>query len=134
GRRALLIFGSGHLMRESAYGRSGRSSREKPNVTELLEKEHPGSVFAIWPHSGNWGEVSKADSRLRSWPVPALASLAGTWLGQTTVGPRGTPRMQELADALLYLGPIASLSQSKPADTLYADPSYLTELLRRDRI
>jgi hypothetical protein len=135
GHRALLIFGSSHLMRERAYGRYGGNSKEKPNLTELLEKNHPGILFAIWSHTGNWGEVSEADARLASWPAPSLALFKGTWLGLTAVGEqRNSPRMQELADGFLYLGPVRLQTESRPIDTVYADPSYLSELLRRDRI
>lgn len=135
GHRALLLFGRGHVMRESAYDRNGGESKEKLNLTESLEKNHPGSVFAIWTHTGNWGEISEADARLASWPAPGLALLKGTWLGLTAVGERGnSPAMQELADGLLYLGPVRLQTLSKPSDALYADPSYLGELLRRDRI
>jgi hypothetical protein len=42
--------------------------------------------------------------------------------------------MQELADGFLYLGPVRLQTESRPIDTVYADPSYLSELLRRDRI
>jgi hypothetical protein len=42
--------------------------------------------------------------------------------------------MQELADGFLYLGKAASQTISKPDDAMYADPAYLGELLRRDRI
>jgi hypothetical protein len=126
---------SHHLMRERAYDRYGRNSNERPNLTELLEKNHPGTVFAIWPHTGNWGEISEADARLASWPAPSLALLKGTWLGLVAVGQRGnSPRMQELADGLLYLGRVRWQTESRPSDALYADPVYLGELLRRDRI
>ena len=135
GHRALLVFGSGHLMRERAYDRYGRSRKEKLNLTELLGKKYPGRVFVIWPHTGNWGEISGIDARLELWPKPSLVLLQGTWLGLTAVGePGNSPRMQELADALLYVGAVASQTESKPVDAIYADPAYLRELLRRDRI
>jgi hypothetical protein len=134
-RRALLVFGSGHLNREGAYDRVDRKPQTKFNLTETIEKNHPRTVFVIWPHTGNWGAITEVDARLASWPAPALALLKGTWLGATAIGEPGTsPPMQELADALLYLGTVASERYSKPPDTLYADPAYLRELLRRDRI
>ena len=135
GRRALLIFGSGHIMREQAYTRHGESAKQEPKLMELLDSRHPGAVFAIWCHTADWGEISAADRRLRSWPAPSLALLKGNWLGSIAVGERGnSPRMQELADGFLYLGKAASQTISKPDDAMYADPAYLGELLRRDRI
>lgn len=135
GRRALLVFGTGHVMRERAYYSHGRNSQKRPNLTDLLDRIHPGTVFAIWPHTGSWGEISAADGRLASWPAPSLALLKGTWLGRAGVGEPGKrPRMQELADALLYLGSAKLQTESRPSDAVYADPIYLGELLRRDRI
>ena len=134
-RHALLVYGSSHLNREGAYDRVDRKPQTKFNLTETIEKNRPGTVFVIWPHTGNWGAITQVDARLASWRAPALALLKGTWLGATAIGEPGTsPTMQELADALLYLGPVASETYSKPPDTLYADPAYLRELLRRDRI
>jgi hypothetical protein len=134
-RRALLIFGGGHLNREGAYNRADRKPQTKFNLTELIEKKHQGTVFVIWPHTGNWGAITGVDARLASWQAPALALFKGTWLGATAIGEPGTsPRMQDLADAFLYLGSVASETYSKPPDTLYADPVYLRELLRRDGI
>jgi hypothetical protein len=42
--------------------------------------------------------------------------------------------MQELADGLLYLGRVRLQTESRPSDAVYADPVYLGELVRRDRI
>jgi hypothetical protein len=132
-RRALLLYGGGHLMRERAYQRFG-GTPHVPNLTELVEARHPQAVFAIWTHTGNWGDISVVDSRLRGWKTPSLALLQGNWLGATAVGPKESPRMEELADALLYLGPVGVQTLSKPPDELYRAPAYLRELLRRDQI
>lgn len=137
GRRVLILYGGGHVMRERAFARFDVNpvKQQTENLTELLDSSHPTKVFGIWTHTGNWGDISTVDSRLRGWKNPSLAVLRGTWLGATGAGPaNGSPRMQELADALLYLGPIAAQTESKPSDDLYRDHAYLRELLRRDRI
>ena len=135
GRRALLVFGSSHLVREGAYARADRKPQTSYNLTELLERKHPGSVFAIWVHSGDWGAISTMDERLAPLPKPCLIRLRDTWLGRVAVGEPGTsPMMADLADALLYLGPGASQTESEPADAVYDDPAYFDELRRRDSI
>lgn len=75
------------------------------------------------------------DARLARWRAPALARLQGTWLGDVSVGPpTDTPRLEDLADAFLYLGPTSSLTTSMPRPEIYCDTAYLRELLRRDAI
>jgi hypothetical protein len=131
-RRALLIFGSGHVIREGAYGpQPGRVHHA--NLAELLEQHHPGTTLLIWAHMAGW-MTNALDPRLARWPIPSLARLPHTWLGGAYVGPAGTPRLEDLADAFLYLGPIASLTTSTPSPDLYRDTTYLRELLRRNAI
>jgi len=127
--RALLIFGSGHVTRDSAYDAPGR----KPNLAELIEARHSGSIFLIWAHMPGW-KASQIDPRLASWMKPTVARLQGTWLGASAVGPPGTPTHEQLADGFLYLGPTKSLTASIPAQSIYGDVTYLRELLRRDQI
>ena len=133
GRRALLIFGSGHIEREKAFDAPGQPSNRLPNLAELLEERHPGATLLVWAHLAGW-MTNRLDPRLARWPRPGLARLEGTWLGAAPVGPPGTPRLEQLADAFLYLGPIASLTSSTPARALYRDTLYLRELLRRNEI
>jgi len=124
GRRALLIFGSGHV--EQAF-RPHRPS----NLAELLEAERPGGTLYI---TADWGN-RKTTAALVHWRPPVLVRLKGTSLGAIHVGPpTQTPRFDEIADAFLYLGPSSSLTTSVPAPETYADAAYLRELLRRDAI
>jgi hypothetical protein len=126
--RALLIFGSGHVTRDTAFG------AVKPNLAELIEARHTGSIVLIWAHMQGW-RTSEVDRRLATWIKPALAPLQGTWLGASAVGPPGqSPTLEQLADDFLYLGPTQSLTTSIPAESLYRDVTYLRELLRRDQI
>ena len=128
GRRAILVFGSGHVQRESAFDDVPPRPRA-PNLIELLEAEHPGAAFLV---TADW--MSPAlDARLARWSPPTLLSLRGTSLGQVH-SPAQAPSLESLADAFLYLGPAASLTTSTPAPEIYADTAYLRELLRRDAI
>src|SRR5262249_43138649 len=133
-RKALLFYGSQHVTREGAYlafgGKGGAYT-----LTELMENEHAQRVFVVWPEMAGWGEISESYERLAEWRVPSLTIVKGTWLGDRALGPHGqAPRLEDLADALLYLGPVLLLKQSRPAAKLYRDATYLSELKRRDRI
>src|SRR5262245_42273640 len=76
------------------------------------------------------------DARLAGWHPPVLVlGLKGTWLGNAHVGPPAdTPRLENLADSFLYLGPTTSLTTSVPSPEIYRDAAYLRELIRRDGI
>ncbi len=117
GRRALLIFGSGHVMRDTPANLSGLI----PNL------------FVVWFHSSGWG-LDEIEPRLRPWPVPSMAAMRGTWLGSTHLGAGEGPKLEDIADSFLYLGPMRSLRESKPPLQLYRDPAYMRELARRDTI
>jgi len=125
GHRALLVFGSGHVDRPQAF------RTVPPNLAELLDAERPGWTFYV---TADWGNA-EIDAFLVRWRPPVFFRLKGTSLGAIHVGPpTQTPRLDEIADAFLYLGPPSSLTTSVPAPPTYADATYLRELLRRDAI
>ncbi|HJZ54064.1 MAG TPA: hypothetical protein VKE74_03870, partial [Gemmataceae bacterium] len=105
GRRALLVAGAGHFSRRSdCAGGEG-------NAVQRLEHAHPGSVFVVVPHfvfpdvlAARRPEVQALEDRLASWEAPALAEVAGTWLGQT--------------DALLYFSDAARAINPDGSTTL----------------
>jgi len=132
GRRALLVFGSGHLERQQAFDRYGKPRRHRSsNLAALLDGEHPGWTFYV---TADWGNAATNALLVHRRP-PVLLRLKGTSLGAIHVGPpTQTPRLDEIADAFLYLGPTSSLTTSVPAPLTYADRAYLRELLRRDAI
>jgi hypothetical protein len=132
GRHALLVFGSGHVQHEAAFGQLDKSGhRRSPNLAELLDRDHPGAAYYI---TADWLTVDMA-ARLVRWKPPVVFDLKGTWLGAAHVGPRSqTPKIGDIADALLYLGPPSALTTSTPVREMYADTAYLRELLRRDDI
>lgn len=132
GRRALLVFGSGHVERQQAFDRYGKPSQHRSsNLAELLDAERPGGILYV---TADWGNA-ETNALLVRWPPPVFLRLKGTSLGAIHVGPpTQTPRLDEIADAFLYLGPPSSLTTSVPAPLTYADTAYLRELLRRDAI
>lgn len=145
GRKVLLFVGGSHVSRRSITGAPIK------NVVTILEAARPGSVFAVHVHDGEIKDSAELESRLSSWPVPSLALLANSWLGETKAEPPRAPvrtrvgqgnntsavvvvttppLLSEKADAFLYLGPRASWTRSVPTNESF-DPEYLRELERR---
>ena len=133
GRKALLIIGGAHLVRWL----------NKDNVTGRIESQHPQSMFIIIPHTGFWEQNEELEPRLTSWKVGTLALLKGTWLG--SLHPRlrwpqmknaklsdskAEPRLEDVADAWLYIGPRDLLTEALPFPGIYRD-EYWNELNRR---
>jgi len=123
GHHALLVFGSAHVEHERAFEPYG-----KPVLADLLDASHPGATLYV---TADWMNA-ETDRLLARRRPPAVIPLHGTALG--AVGPPQRPRLEQLADAFLYLGPTSSLTTSVPSPQLYADTVYLRELLRRDAI
>lgn len=113
GRHALLIAGLHHLVR--------RHDPLPPSIVDTLGAEASGDVFVVLPHESSRIGDEEAENRLQAWPAPAIALLAGTWLGElpfedeagvvTCDGPGcGAPAavetttLSEVADAYLFLG------------------------------
>jgi len=143
GRKALLIMGSGHLFRNRLYH---ELELFNTNVQKLLEQSRPGEMFIVMLHVGFSDKDGSLEQRLASWPRPSLALLRGTWLGALEPGSFLSQRrvnrvmhdaypgtkLQDLANAYLYLGPRDSLTRSRPSPNLYRkDQAYLRELQRR---
>jgi hypothetical protein len=139
-RKALMLFGTMHLM----HGVGG-------SAVSIYEKDYPNVTFVI----GELGTFdtdlpSLFDSKFVNWPIPALARAKGTWLGALDLSDFFLPpnridqdchvhhdfpkqlqkRMQDLVDAFLYLGPQdLRLREKIPAD-IALDASYKAELRR----
>ena len=133
-RKALLIFGAQHLMRSSAYDAFDSKPSHGLSLAEILEQRHPGITLLIWPHTSGY-LIRDLEAHFTSWMKPSLVFVKGTWLGAAHVGElNNSPKLEELTDAFLYLGPAKSMKESRPSLEIYRDQSYLRELLRRDEI
>jgi hypothetical protein len=152
-RKALMLFGVGHLYHHSGDPLGFRSA------VELYEKDYPGVTLVIAEHRGFGGETPFAkyndefESRMVSWPVPSLVQeMTGTWLADLLdktyssgnffkIRPGGKPvplqtknKFSKMADAYLYLGPRDSLlKETHPAET-FLNKEYMAELQRRAAI
>ena len=144
GRRALLIAGTNHFLREGQNSAAART----PNTGTLLTGQHPGALFVVdilvaqpnIPPSAAAGGV-RLQATLAHWTRPAVAPLAGTWLGAlarpanvfkgTPIGTTEVaPRYDYQADAFLYLGPAAVLTASRADPTIYQYGPYRSWLGR----
>lgn len=152
GRRALVVYGQGHLQRRQLATNYDMSTWQSQTLVSLLERDHGARVFNIW--TLNRG-VDVPDA-IESWRVPSLALLRNTALGTSdfAVYDRGlgdgsrfgvkagqlapipraewkTMRMEEQFDALLYLGPPASMTTAPIPAALCADAGFVKRRLDR---
>jgi hypothetical protein len=144
-QRALLIAGAGH------FARISDARPAEGTVVQRLERSYPGTTFVVVPHvifeettAVRRDEVRALEMRLAAWPIPALAAVQGTWLGELDaylhfdniaqiIEPDGTTRvvrvpyigldgepitevkLGDMVDALLYLGPQHMLTFTPPS-------------------
>ncbi|MFB9684879.1 hypothetical protein [Amycolatopsis plumensis] len=124
-RKALLLFGLGHLTHDGGSAAVAR-----------LEREYPGAAYVVADHRGFTADNARLEQRLGSWPQ--LVPLPGSWLGslETTFfpvnrdyppGTRGYPGV----DAYLYEGPADLLLREPLSARAVLDAGYLAELRRR---
>jgi hypothetical protein len=132
GRRALLLMGRYHALKQG-------TSQE--TVASLLERRRRGSVFVVMLYSGMGPYSARVEAELSRGPAPALVVLSRSWIGslparsavvlppvlQLSAG----LRLRDIADAYLYLGPPASLTEVLPPRAIYEEPGYRRELERR---
>ena len=138
-RRALLVYGVGHLWRKNPQA-NFESAGLAASLVSLLEETHDVSVFTV----GLAFDLEKERPDVASWPAPSLVILRGTDMGAATVlwaGPRvsvqtgqivpipreewRSMRMEDQYDALLYLGPRTSWGYAMVSPALCADPTYV---------
>jgi hypothetical protein len=147
-KKALIIYGTWHL---------GRSPE---NLRSMVEKTHPGAFFIVTPYTGYYedscslrlekdlgGTVPKfiipvrgtsLETRIRQpgcHPIDP-AELSGTTPAELAkaMGEYLESNFGLAGDALLYLGPKASLVRSPTSPDLYLDQDYRKEIDRRYRL
>ena len=152
GRRALVVYGQGHLQRRQVASNYDMSTWQAQTLVSLLERDTSGRVFNIW----TWLDREVELKEVASWTVPGLAVLKGTPLGERDFGTYATGllggnrflvrdgqlvplprdqwqrmRMEEQFDALLYLGPPAKMTFIGMPASLCRDKDFVRERLRR---
>lgn len=157
GKKALVIYGALHFA--ALPGPPGAPPR--PSLKDLVERTRPGAFYIVHPYSGfAQPGCAPAFEAATGWAAGTLASPIRTTSLEAqllrpgcTVGPgprpapgsppippaelarRQAPMLRAMAgvdaDALLYLGPAASLTRSPDDPDLLNDPDYRAEITRR---
>jgi hypothetical protein len=124
------------------------------NVARAIDRDYPGKLFIVLPHDGLGEGSARIQEQFKEWPIPSLALLKGTRPGavaanQITPRPRLVkmfkdgkvmdppkadpstgPRLEEIADAFLYLGPRETLTLAPEAE-VSEDTAFIAEIKRR---
>ena len=127
-RRALALYGAGHFFRKVV-------DRSMVTILEGAQTR----VFTIWTNAAF--ELSSAQADVQQWPVPSLAGLRGTALGRvglaSYLGPNAgdvpaewLAPMEEQFDAVLYLGPLSTITLDRPTPWRCDEPAW-PERVRR---
>jgi hypothetical protein len=130
GRRALVIYGSGHLARRNTA--IGAADLWSDGLVGQLERTGIAKVFTIIPETHR--DLRAVHPAAATWPIPSLALLRGTDVGNvaTMSGSQQRPvAMEEQFDAVLYLGPVSAMTEAKLSRALCADRQYLEMRLTR---
>ena len=147
-RKALMLFGTFHLMHEIDDTAVSTYEKDYPNLTFVI------SDLGVY----DTNRPVAAISPLAMWPNPSIALTKGTWLGALSLSdifPPGIwfdrdcnvhialfPKLQKqvqkplehFIDAFLYLGPQElRLREPMPAD-IALDADYMTEMRRRESL
>ena len=155
GRRALVVYGDVHLERTPPALRPGcQAASTIPcfpgSVVDQLEAATGIKAFTI--HTVAATDLRALLPEVAKWPAPRVAIVRGTLLGATSfraflpdgplmIGPDGQPQpegaslrrpIEEVFDAVLYLGPMSAITYSRIAPELCADAEYVR--MRRARI
>jgi len=148
GGRALLIAGGGHILR----GIRDDSDPHQLNAVSRLAGRHPGKLFVIDllilpPGRQQDPLAQRVQATVTRWPRPALAHLAGTWLGVMTHSSppwinemadravnAAAARYDAQADAVLYLGPGEVLTASQADPAIYQWGAYPAQWRRTSAI
>jgi hypothetical protein len=138
-RKALLVYGVGHLRRKNPYA-NFESAGLAASLVSLVEETHGAKVFNV----GLALDLDRTRPEVASWPAPSVVVLRGTDLGAALVpydGPRvsvqtgqmvpvprdrwRSMRTEEQYDATLYIGPRTSWSYAMVSPAMCADPTYV---------
>jgi hypothetical protein len=148
-RKALIVYGHGHFQRRNVGSNFEMDDWRAQTIVSLIERAGPARVFTIWRL-----EAGLLDSfpESRSWPVPAVAAVAGTSLGALDAGDLMGPRprigvvngkvqplpkeryaklpIEQQLDAVLFLGP-NDRQPIAPSAEVCKRPGFVEERLRR---
>jgi hypothetical protein len=120
--RALVISSASYLYRNVSA---------VPNARTIIERAWSGKVFVILPQTrfGAGKQYEESERREQDTPTDSIAVIRDTWLGllPLTTAP-GFRCVQDVADAVLYLGRTDRLTRRQPSALVFRDEEYWREL------
>jgi hypothetical protein len=146
GKKALVIYGSGHLLDE-------RSRGGEPSMRMLLDAKAPSALFTVTPYIGYFEKAceDRFDRHIKNWPIPAIVTpIRGSslesdmWrkgcspfpkpsdLPQATFDEMNRKTLGLFSDALLYLGPRKTLLNGPRDLDIILDVDFREEINRRE--
>lgn len=122
-RRALVVYGDGHLLREM-----------NDTLVGFLESTGATKLFTIATNTSV--DLTTLQASVNSWRAPSMTLLRGTALGAkpSSVFFGRLPfdrRMDDQFDALLYLGSPSTITTAQLPPTLCSDAGYMEMRLAR---
>lgn len=149
-RRALVIYGDNHFLRKelsftSIDDNSVSEADVAPSFIALLERTSGIKAFTIKTYTSHSEDIRTLQPDIKSWHQPSLTKLRGTILGVQDYGfyysgvvmmkmvngksqffkVKPGQRMEEQFDALLYLGPISTVTYSELTVEQCSDSAYV---------
>jgi hypothetical protein len=128
-RRALVIYGDQHLIRQNTV--AGAPDAWARGIVGQLEREGTTKVFSI--HTETRLDLAGLQPDAAGWAKPSLALIRGTVLGAADfpAGPGRRVRNEDQFDAFLYLGPPNRITISQLPRALCSDRQYMEMRLSR---
>lgn len=120
-RRALLVFGDGHLVRAHAG-----------TLVNLIETAGSSRIFTIMTDPPI--DLTTLQADVAAWRKPSVALLRDTVMGAKELRFYFSPvtqRTDDQFDAILYLGPSSEITMAPLAPSLCADTGYIEMRMRR---
>jgi len=125
-RRALVVYGDMHLLRiNPIHGGSSNS------LVARLERGG-AKAFVIYTTAAPYAQVESLQADMLSWPKPSLALVRGTTIGAGSTGvllppgPEYPTKLEQLADAVLYLGHPSTITKAPYPASLCDDQAFLS--------
>jgi hypothetical protein len=150
-RRALIVWANGHLMRQEILTNYDMTNWQAQTIVSVIEAQGGPPVFTVRAE----GSLSQWQPDAASWKPMSLALVRGTIVGAADFSEFENPgqrysirgdddfvpiprdqwvkrRLEDIVDAVLYVGPAAGRTSAAISRTLCADPAYIK--MRLDRI
>jgi len=151
GRKAILLYGDRHFHRKRLYWNfknteyaDDYSKQSTNSIVNQLEQAN-AKVFSVTTNTRH--DLASIQGSISKWPKPSIAILKGNILGAAPYAeyypfsvhpindkgvrvpvksiPDKSPRMEEEYNAVLYLGPVESITFRKLPKEICLDEEYL---------